>query len=60
MADFGRYSLADMNWIYHTIKETKNEYHLWKCGNCQKIDKVADSSIWVELCIICYQDLPTV
>ena len=60
MADFGRYSLADMSWLYHTTKETNNEYHIWRCWNCKRLERVADSNVWIELCIVCYQDLPIV
>ena len=61
MADFGWYSLADMSWLYpKTANESSNEYHIWKCWYCKKIDRVADSNVWIELCIVCYQDLPMV
>lgn len=50
MADFGRYSLADMSWLYHTTKETNNEYHIWRCWTTAKMAKQYwRNYLWTEL-----------
>lgn len=38
----------------------KLKYYVWKCGNCEENTIVADSVIWMALCLECYHDLPMV